>query len=147
MTERRDIDQLHDELEQLFDDLWRLPRFGRARRSFRPHVDVFRTADPAQQVTVVVDLAGVDPDGVHLGVVDSTLVVAGLRPRREPECPRSYYHLEIEYGPFERRIALPDDADAEHASASYERGLLTIVIPVAARAPAPARASIPVTRR
>ena len=146
MGERRDINRLHDELEQLFDDLWRLPRFGKARRSFRPRVDVFRTADPAQ-VTVVVDLAGVDPDGVHLAVIESTLVVAGLRPRREPECPRSYYHLEIEYGPFERRIALPDDADAEHASASYERGLLTIVIPVAARVPAPARASIPVTRR
>jgi HSP20 family protein len=146
MAEGRDIDRLHDELEQLFDDLWRLPRFGRPRRAFRPHVDVFRTNDP-DEVTVVVDLAGVDPDEVHVAVVDSTLVVAGLRPRREPECRRSYYRLEIEHGPFERRIALPDDVDAEHANAAYERGLLTIVIPVAAKAPVPVRASIPVTRR
>jgi HSP20 family protein len=146
MSERRDIQHLHDELEQLFDDLWRLPRFGRPRRAFRPHVDVFRTTDP-DEVTVVVDLAGVDPDQTHVVVSDSTLVVAGVRPRREPECPRSYYHLEIEHGPFERRIALPQDVDAEQATAAYERGLLTIVLPITARAAAPVKASIPVTRR
>ena len=146
MSDRRDIEHLHDELEQLFDDLWRLPRFGRPRRAFRPHVDVFRTDEPAE-LTVVVDLAGVDPDDVHVVAVESTLVVAGVRPRRKPESPRSYYHLEIEHGPFERRIALPEDVDAEHASAAYERGLLTIVIPVAEKALLPVRASIPVLRR
>lgn len=146
MTERRHIENLHDELEQLFDDLWRLPRFGRPRRAFRPHVDVFRTTEP-DEMTVVVDLAGVDPDQVTVALVDSVLVVAGLRPRREPECPRSYYHLEIEHGPFERRIALPEDVDAKQATAAYERGLLTIVLPIAAKATVPVKASIPVTRR
>ena len=145
MSQRRDIRQLHEELQELFDDMW-LPRFGRPRRSFRPHLDVFRTTDP-DQLIVVVDLAGVDPDGLHVVVVDSTLVVAGHRPRPTPDCPRSYYHLEIEHGPFERRIALPDDVDIERATAAYERGLLTIVVPIAARAPASVRASIRVTRR
>ena len=146
MTERRGIERLHEELEELFDDLWGLPRFGRPRRGFRPRVDVFRTAEPPE-LTIVVDLAGVDPDDVHLVVVDSTLVVQGIRPRREPDSPRSYYYLEIEHGPFERRIALPEGLDAERASATYERGLLTIVIPVAQRPTARIRASIHVTRR
>jgi HSP20 family protein len=146
VSERHNIERLHDELDQLFDDLWRLPRFGRPRRAFRPHVDAFRTTDP-DEVTAVVDLAGVDPDEVHVAVVDSTLVVAGVRPRHEPECPRSYYHLEIEHGPFERRIALPEDVDAEQARASYDRGLLTIVLPLAAKPAAPVKASIPVARR
>ena len=146
MSERRNIERLHDELDQLFDDLWRLPRFGRPRRAFRPHVDAFRTTD-SDEVTVIDDLAGVDPDAVHVAVIVSVLVVAGARPRREPERPRSYYLLEIEHGPFERRITLPEDVDPEHAHASYDRGLLTIVLPLAAKAATPVKASIPIARR
>jgi HSP20 family protein len=99
------------------------------------------------KITVVVDLAGVDPGDLRVDIVDSVLMVEGVRPRSEPERPRSYYHLEIEYGPFERRIALPEDVDTEHARASYDRGLLTIVLPLAAKGAAPVKASIPVTRR
>src|SRR5262245_34218446 len=135
MSKPRDIERFHDELEQLFDDLWRLPRFLAGTRrglGFRPGVDVFRTEDPPQ-LNVVVDLAGVDPDGVQLALVDRTLVIAGQRPRPHPDCPRAYYQLEIENGPFERRIMLPEDVDAPEARATYERGFLTIVLPVAER--------------
>jgi HSP20 family protein len=145
VSERRDIERLHEELDQLFDDLWRVPRFGRPRSGFRPHVDVMRTADP-DELRVVVDLAGVDPEKVHLLVVESTLVIAGVRPKPLSQCAGSYYHLEIERGPFERRIALPERVNATEASATYERGLLTIVLPMTAKAPPPAKASIPVTR-
>jgi HSP20 family protein len=145
MAERRDIERLHDELEQLFEDLWRVPRFGRPRRAFRPDVDVLRTEDP-DELRVVVDLAGVDPDQVHVLLVDSTLVVAGTRPAPQPGCAGSYYHLEIERGPFQRRIALPEGVNAKQAAATYERGLLTIVLPLTAKAAVPVKASIPVTR-
>jgi HSP20 family protein len=138
--------RLHEELEQLFDDLWRVPRFAGARRGFRPEIDVFRTEDP-RELNVVVDVAGVDLEHVHVVVSDRTLVVTGERPREHPQCPRSYYHLEIQYGPFERRIALPESVDAGAARAEYERGLLTIVLPVAERPVPAAKASIPVRRQ
>ena len=41
--------------------------------------------------------------------------------------------MEIEYGPFQRAIALPDDVDPAQATADYERGLLRIVMPVVKR--------------
>jgi HSP20 family protein len=108
-------------------------------------VDVFRTQDPPE-LNVVVDLAGIDSEHVHLVVSDQTLVIAGTRPRPHHDCPGSYYHLEIQYGPFERRIGLPENVDAGHARASYEHGLLRIVLPeLPDPVPAP-RASIPVRR-
>ena len=145
MNEPRDIGHLHEQLDELFEDLWRVPRFIRPRRGFRPAVDVFRTDDPLE-LNVVVDLAGVDPDSVRVILHERTLVIAGERPR-STSCPRSYYHLEIQYGSFERRITFPEGIDVGAVRASYERGLLTVVLPVA-ETPAPAaRTAIPVRRQ
>jgi HSP20 family molecular chaperone IbpA len=44
--------------------------------------------------------------------------------------------MEIEYGPFQRQITLADDIDPERASATYDRGMLTVRLPLAPR-PAP----------
>ncbi|HYX76684.1 MAG TPA: Hsp20/alpha crystallin family protein, partial [Gaiellaceae bacterium] len=45
-----------------------------------------------------------------------------------------YQQLEIEYGPFERRIQLDEPVDPSAATARYENGMLTVVLPLA---PAP----------
>jgi HSP20 family molecular chaperone IbpA len=41
--------------------------------------------------------------------------------------------VEIGRGPFQRRIQIHEQVDAEAASATYERGLLQIVLPIAKR--------------
>ena len=132
---RDDITRLHAELEDIVNELWHGPRFSVPRRGFRPRIDVVRTHDP-DELRVIVDLAGIDPADVRVVVDERTLVLTGQRHRLHPESRLSYHLLEIEYGPFERRIGLPEDVDPDGARAGYERGLLTVVLPVAA---APAR--------
>ena len=66
---------------------------------------------------------------------------------RDPAQPHQvWYRSEIEYGPFEREVSLAVDVDASRASATYERGLLRVVLPVAERAPSPARLTIAIRR-
>ena len=122
---RRDI----DELEALFADLWQGPRFA-ARRSFRPNVDSYHTDDP-HELTVVVELPGVDPDSIAVVAGERMLVVAGERPRPVAS-GRVYQQMEIEYGPFQRQVHLPEDVDPDQAHAEYQRGILRITLPVAA---------------
>ncbi len=43
--------------------------------------------------------------------------------------------MELEYGPFERRISLAEPVDTAAATARYEKGLLTVELPIAAQAP------------
>jgi HSP20 family protein len=144
MPARKDFGRLQDELEELFAELWPGPRFAGVRRGFRPHVDILRTEDPPA-FTVVAELAGVDPAAVQLVVSQRALLIAGKRRRPQPESRRpSYYQLEIEDGVFERRIALPEAVEAAAVHASYERGLLTIVLPVAEQSPTDVKVSIPV---
>src|SRR5712691_11418786 len=99
---KRDANRLQQELEELFSDLWQVPGFAGLRRGFRPHVDCYRTAD---RITVIVDLAGVDPADVEIVAADQTLVVQGERHRPAAPQGASFHQLELEYGPFERRVA------------------------------------------
>lgn len=143
MAERHDVDWLQAEMDELFSNL---ARSGRriARRGFRPAVDVFRTVDPPE-VVVIVDLAGVDPDDIELTLADGVLSLVGLR-RRRPARSAVYQHMELDHGPFERRLLVGDDVDPAAATASYERGLLTIRLPVLAAPSAPVRVVIAVVR-
>jgi HSP20 family protein len=134
VEKRRDFEHAAQEIEQLFADLWEVFPFSRSlRRGYRPQVDVFRTDDPPTLI-VQVELPGVDPDDVRLVASPQALLIAGER-RRPKDCGH-YQQMEIDYGPFQRQIMFSDDVDAENATATYERGILSVKLPVAPR-PAP----------
>ena len=139
---RDPIDRLRGEMEELFADLWQVPRFTRRRGGFRPQIDCYRTERPAA-LTVVVELAGIDPSKVQIYADERTLVVSGER--RRPRCAgRVYQQMEIDYGRFTRQVALGEDVDVAASKATYRRGVLTIVLPLAKK-PVPAeRVTIPV---
>jgi HSP20 family protein len=139
----RDTDKLQAEIEQLFADLWQVPRFAGPRQGFRPNVDCFHTDEP-HALTVVVELPGVEPDSVRIVAGERLLVVAGER--RRPRAPgRVYQQMEIEYGTFRRQIQLAEDIDPDRATARFEHGVLTVELPVAKRR-ATGRVTIEVVR-
>jgi HSP20 family protein len=129
---RRDMDKLQEEIEELFADLWQVPRFSGIRHGFRPNVDCFHTDEP-HTLTVVVELPGVDPSSVQIVAGERVLAIAGERKR--PRVPgRVYQQMEIETGSFHRQVRLAEDVDPDEAQASFENGVLTIVLPVVAHA-------------
>jgi HSP20 family protein len=142
---RRELEHAAEEIEQLFADLWQVFPFSRGmRRGYRPEVDVYRTDNPLS-LTVVVELPGVDPGEVQVVASPQALLIAGER-KRPKDCGH-YQQLEIEYGPFQRQVTLAENVDPEEATATYERGFLTIRLPIVPK-PAPAeRISIVVTQR
>jgi HSP20 family protein len=144
MRPRDDIDRLHQEIRELADELWHLPRFAGGRRGFRPQVDCIRSDDPPA-LHVVLELPGVDPDSVKVVAGDRMLLVAGERCR--PPLSGRYRQLEIEYGPFQRRIALDEPVDTAAATARYERGMLTVELPIAPKPAKKERVSIAIRGR
>jgi HSP20 family protein len=139
---KRNLDQLQREIQELFSDLWQVPRFSGLRAGFRPNVDCFRTEDA---LTVLVELPGIDPDKVDLFVAEETLYLAGNRER--PRCDgQVYQQMELDYGLFRRQVALGADVDVTQARATYEQGILKIVLPLAQRQPVRERVVIEVRR-
>lgn len=127
---RRDLEDLQGEIQELFADLWQVPGFAGVRHGFRPQCDCFRTDDPPT-LHVVVELPGVDPSSVEVSASGRLLTIAGTRER--PKMPGARYQsMEIEYGSFQRRIELGEEVDVSRAAATYERGMLKLVLPVVA---------------
>ena len=109
-------------------ELWEVARFSGRHRGFQPQCDCYRTEDPPAW-HLLVELPGVDPAAVRIVALGTTLVISGVRERPHPTAVR-YHQVEIEYGPFERRIELVEDFDAEAATATYEAGMLRLEVPL-----------------
>jgi HSP20 family protein len=139
-----DLDRLQEEIQDLFTELWHVPRFAGRRTYFRPRVDCYRTGDPPS-LTVLVELPGVEPDGIEVHVTESRLVVRGER-RRPRVAGQVYEQVELDYGAFERQVPVRQPVDAAGARATLERGLLTVVLPFAKKEPATGRITIAVGR-
>src|SRR4051794_18977660 len=127
---KRDIDDLAGEIQELFADMWQVPRFSAGlRQGYRPQADCYRTDDPPA-LTVFVELPGVDPSSVEVVVAGRALTVSGDRAR--PRIAGAHYHaMEIEYGAFKRVVELGIDIDPTSVTATYDKGMLKVVLPIA----------------
>lgn len=140
---RDDLNELQQQVQELFNDLWQVPRFSGLRHGFRPQADCYRTDDPPA-IHVVVELPGVDPSQVRIAVSGRTLVVAGVRARAQMPAGTQVQQIELEYGPFQRQLRLSDDVNTDEATATFDRGLLRVTLPVAPVAPRQERVAIEV---
>src|SRR3954454_20975059 len=142
MAPERDLfanfERMRREMDELFGDVFSATGLGRRRGGFSPAVDVFYEGDPPRAV-VDAELAGIDIDEIGLEIQGRELIIAGHRRPADAE-GRVYQQLEIDFGPFRRRIPLGADVVAEQAKATYRDGILTIELPLAS----PQARSVPI---
>lgn len=74
-------------------------------------------------------LAGVDPKDVEVTVADGVLTIKGKTEHSTEVDEQNYYHKEVRYGAFMRKVQLPTAVLGEKAQTSSEHGLLRISIP------------------
>jgi HSP20 family protein len=116
------------ELDRLTQQL-----FGATGTSARPAVmpmDAYRTGE---EFVVHFDLPGVSPDSINLDVERNVLTV---KAERSPEYAENadIQIAERPRGVFSRQLFLGESLDPEHIHATYDAGVLTVRIPVAAQA-------------
>lgn len=120
---------MQGDVDELFADL-----IGgrRATGPTRALTDVYVTQDPPA-VNVTVDIAGLDPHSLEVVLEGELLTIRGGRRRPAESGRRVYHHVEIDWGPFERKVRIASPVDPAAARVSYERGLLHIALPLAPR--------------
>ncbi len=74
------------------------------------------------------ELPGVDPEK-DIDVTMSHGGVLAIRADRHEEA-EGKHHSEFRYGTFARSITLPAGADEKHIQASYDKGVLEVVVPL-----------------
>ena len=136
-----DVEKLHNEVLRAFNDSCVIATGGSTAAAAsvrRPTPSSRRTT---REIVVRFDLAGMAMGDIELLVDRRELVVRGERsfPTREG---RVYQQVEMDYGPFERRVRLMVDVDPEVTTATYEAGVLEVRLTLAERrSRAPARST------
>jgi HSP20 family protein len=128
-----DFDRMHNELLRAFDDSCQMlasrQRYYGGR--FSPAADAFFDEHTGELVARF-ELPGLALEDIELLVDRRELVVRGERPFDSGE-GRVYQQVEMDYGPFERRVRLTVDVDAEATSATYHAGILEVRMGLAQR--------------
>ena len=85
------------------------------------------------------ELPGVDPtDDIEVTVHDGRLTIKAER----TQTSESNGHSEFSYGSFARTVALPAGADEDDINATYDRGILTVTVPLSEDHPTEKRVEV-----
>jgi HSP20 family protein len=116
---------LEKELRSLFE---RLPHPLGSEFDFRPTTDVVRDNGT---LVVTTEVPGIDPDrDIEITLDEDMLVIKGEKTAEKEVSEKETYLLERHFGSFERRVPLPDGVDPDAITASYDKGILTVRIPI-----------------
>ena len=124
------------ELAELFNGL---PTFAGLRPLFDNNL--IRVEDETKDgiYELRAELPGVDPvEDVEITVRDGRLTIKAER----KQTSESNGHSEFSYGSFARTVSLPAGADEDEIHAIYDRGILTISVPVGEDEPTEKRVEV-----
>jgi HSP20 family protein len=129
----RELSTLQDRVNRAFRESYR--EGGRdeslSTSSFAPAVDVY---EDEHDVTLKIEVPGVDEKDINVNLEDNTLTVHGERKIENEEKEENYRRVEREYGRFTRTFTLPTTVDSEKVSATYDKGVLNVTLPKKAEA-------------
>ena len=117
---------LREETDSLFDTPF--SPFFRTSGSFStwsPAVDVYEDKD---QFTVVAEVPGMKKEDLNLTLQNGVLTISGERNRGEQK-PDHGFRSERFVGRFQRSITLPASVDPSGVKATYQDGLLKVMLP------------------
>lgn len=120
----------HSLMKDFFNDLD--PFFDSPRSvlktglNFNPRMDI---KDTEKDLSLIVDIPGMDKKDISIAVEDGVLAVKGERKGEKREEKDGYVHHERNFGSFERRLRLPENAEQDKIKADYKDGVLTVSVP------------------
>jgi HSP20 family protein len=99
--------------------------FG-SRGEFLPRADVVETNG---HFVISVELPGMDQDEIEVSMVDNELIIDGEKARKGVAEAAVVRLGERRYGRVHRTFRIPENADADQITASFDHGVLAIVLP------------------
>jgi len=123
----RELSSLHQEMDRLWDRfVGETPLVRRITGEWWPTVDVSETKD---NFVVKAELPGMDASDVNVSVSGNVLTIKGEKSKEEEEKDEHHYRAERYYGSFQRSFQLPSSMQAEKVEATFDKGVLRVILP------------------
>ncbi len=127
MTNKEDtmLLQLSKDPMKLFDDI--------IEGSQMPSLPSFKVdiSEDESAFHLDAEMPGVSREDISVGIEDDVLTIKGERKKESEEQKKNYHRIERTYGCFSRSFNLGDMIDQEAIQASFEQGVLHLVLPKA----------------
>jgi HSP20 family protein len=130
---------LQSSINELFNDFWT----GTPSASFSPHADI---AETDKEITVKVDLPGIDENAISVDLADGMLTIRGEKRTQREEKDKTFHLVERSSGAFTRSFSMPPTLDKQKVTATFANGELTVLLPKASNGYG-ARHKIAITRK
>jgi HSP20 family protein len=133
----QDLRSAQDEMAQMSPMLAHaLGLHGQQQSSARatawaPALDISERKDA---YLVTVELPGIEAEDLDITMEDGLLTIQGERHFAHDSSEQQFHRVERRYGAFRRSITLPAQVQAEQIQASFDNGVLQIVVPKAEEA-------------
>lgn len=136
------IDDLAEEFEIYFNECLsgKAPVAFVSRQRWKPSIDLYETPDGFH---LFLELGGLDVKDIHCEYEDGSLRVHGKRVRFTSGSIVDFHRVEINAGPFERKIKFKAPVDPQSIKAGYQDGILRVELKKAARQK-PGRFPVPI---
>lgn len=93
---------------------------------WQPPTDIFETRE---RIVVRIEVPGMAPEQFEVVYADGLLRIRGRRDEPGAEPSRHFRQMEINYGPFEKRISFDSPVSAGSIRAVYQNGFLELTVP------------------
>ena len=123
----RELSSLHQEMDRLWDRfMGETPLVRRITGEWWPTVDVSETKD---NFLIKAELPGMDASDVNVSVSGNVLTIKDEKRKEEEEKDEHHYRAERYYGSFQRSFQLPSSMQAEKVEATFDKGVLRVILP------------------
>lgn len=129
-TPMTDFVSLREAMDRLFEDSFIRPTTwtGLAAGQIAVPVDLWETNDAYH---LRADLPGLTPDTIDINVTADTVAFAGETKAQSDVASDGWLRQERRVGKFQRSFTLPVQIDPNKVQASFEHGVLDLVLPKA----------------
>lgn len=121
----KDLVSLRSDFDRLFESFFGMTPVVQDN-FWAPVVDV---AENNGNIEVKAELPGMKKEDIKVTVKDNVLSLSGERKQEKETKEKTYHRIERYYGSFCRNIQLPESVEADKVKATYENGVLSIVLP------------------
>lgn len=120
------VPALREEMEHMFQRFWDENGDAWGSQMLSPALDL---KESDKDVTVRLDLPGVEAKEVDIQLNGNQLVVSGERKEEKEEKGETYHRIERRSGRFSRSMILPCAVQEDEIDATMKDGILTVVLP------------------
>ena len=89
-------------------------------------VDVYETG---KEFIIISAIAGITIENLDVSVERDILIIKGNRSNPTAGGEKNYFYQECYWGPFSKKIILPENIDSSRIDAAMDKGILIIKIP------------------